>query len=200
MSNIVNIFGSSQGALGPVNVTVDPVVETGDAGSPTIIGGTLGATLRFTISKSPLLADQEGSEPFNQIVTGQLCEFELNMVMTTFERLAAVIQGFTSYASGAEGASQAGSIGEADLDIATPIELIKIVDNADSTDDDDQLIICNAAPTGEVEWTYDAGTQRQANIKFRCYKNPKYTDTTTGKELFYFTRSALAAGNITVVS
>ena len=105
-----------------------------------------------------------------------------------------------SYGTGAsEGITIAGSIGEDDLSIARPMELIRILDGVASSDDDDALILPRIAPTGEVEWSFDAGTQRVAAVNFRAYRSPAYVHATSGAELFAFTRSALELGHVTVV-
>lgn len=196
MSNIVNIFGSTNGALGPCDVIHDPIVQTGDTGDALNLGGTQGVTLRDTIVKSPITADQKGSEPFNQVTTGETVELEATFVQTSFEILAAVLQGFNSYVSGAEGASKGQDIGTDDLSIAKPLELIRLISSAQSPDTDDQLIIPVAAPMGEIEWTYDASGQRVANVKYRCYPSDNYIDSVSGAPLYYFTRSALANGHV----
>ena len=92
MSNKVNFFGSTSGALGPVRATWDPILETGDTGDNVLLGDTQGTTLGYTISKSPLTSDQDGTEPFNQVVTGISMTLTLNLVKTSFEILEAVIQ------------------------------------------------------------------------------------------------------------
>ena len=124
----------------------------------------------------------------------------LNLVKTSFDILAAVIQGFEAYGTGsAEGATIAGSIGEDDLSIAKPMELIRIIDGVASSSDDNSLILPLVAPTGEIEWSFDAGTQRVAAVNFRCYKSQTYTHATSGVGLYGFTRSALELGHVTVV-
>jgi hypothetical protein len=200
MSNITNFFGSSNGSLGPCNIYVDPVVETGDTGDNVFLSGTQGLTLAYTITKGPLTADQEGTESFNEVITGERCEISGALVQTTLESIEAVLQGFISYSSGADGAAQATALGEDDLSIATPIELIRITDGAESSEEDDRLIVPVCAPIIEASWAYNASDQRTMPIRFRCYKSAKYTDNSTGKGLYFFLRSALTAGEVAVGS
>lgn len=201
MSNILNFFGSTNGALGPVRATWDPILETGDTGDNILLGDTQGTSVAYSVMKSPLTSDQDGSEPFNQVVSGISLTITINLVKTSFDILAAIIQGFEVYGSASdEGVTIAGSIGEDDLSIAKPMELIRILDGVPSTDDDNALIVPLAAPTGEVEWSFDATTQRVAAVNIRCYKSDTYVHATTGVGLYGFTRSALELGHVTVSS
>lgn len=199
MSNTSNFWGNTNGALGPAVVVVDPIVQTGDSGSAINLGDTQGVTVRFTQEKSDLTSDQDGTQPFNRVVTGELCEVECNLVKTSHTILEAVMQGYTANASGAEGGQQASAIGEADLDIALPLGLTLFKDGAASSDPDDELLFPLAAPMGEWEVAYDAGTQRVINVKFRCYKDPQYVDS-AGKPLFFFTREAVNNGHVIFVT
>lgn len=200
MSNTDNILVKDTGSLGPANLVLDPVVETGDTGSAISVEGTLGVSLKYTVSKSDLMSDQDGTEAFNRVATGELCEVTFNLVKGTLLILEQAIQGFIAHTSGTEGFSQSSAIGQDDLSIAVPLEIILQEDGVDSTDGDDQIIIPACAPTAEAEFSYSAGDQRQTSITYRCYKSRKYTDATTGKGLFYFSRSALANGHVLVGS
>lgn len=200
MSNSSNFFGDANGDLGPAKIIFDPVIQTGDTGQEISLGDTQGMTFRFTVSKTDLTSDQDGTEAFNRVSTGELCELEINLVKTSLEILQAVTQGFDSYTGGSEGASFAAAIGQDDLSIALPLELIKIEGGVESADNDDKLIIPNAAPMTEAELVYDAGTQRVYNVKFRCYKSTTYVRAVDQKPLYAFLRSALNKGHVSVAS
>ncbi len=200
MSNVANIFDRENGSIGPVNIYIDPVIETGDTGTNTLLAKTQGTTLRDITEKSDIVWDQNGTSPANKVATGHTVELDASIVGATLEQLAVVIQGFTSYTGGAGGATKRSVIGQDDLTISTPIELVLLTGDVEETDNAFKLILPNAAIMSEPEWAFNAADQRVVSIKFFCYKSARYTDTATGGQLYYFTRDALDAGNVTIVT
>lgn len=200
MSNDVHILGSKNGSLGPCNFYFDSPILAGDPGDDIFLGGTQGATLRYEQSKSPITYDQYGTEPANQVITGEKAELETNLVQTTLERIAAVLPGFVAHGAAAdEGASQASAIGLDDLTIAKVIRMVRTFGGVELTGGDEILYFPLGAPMGTAEWTFDASTQRVLGVSFKFYRSPKYQRTTDGAHLWYFTQSALDNGHVTVV-
>ena len=196
MANTANFFGGSNGALGPVVLVVDPEISTGTGGSAINLGDTQSTIIRDTVEKADLVSDQDGSQAFNKVVTGEMVELESNLVKTTHEIIAQVLQGYLSYSSGANGSSRVSAIGEADLDIAQELSATLFQDGAASTDRSEILFFGRAAPMTESEWTFDVASQRVMAVKFRIYKSPNFLDNTTSKETFYFTADAFDNGDV----
>lgn len=200
MSNISNIFGGTNGALGPSRATWDPILQTGDTGLATSLGDTQGISFIDQTEKAGLTSDQKGSQPYNQVTTGELIEVTGNLTNTTSEIIAIVLQGATAHNAGADGISRDSNIGQDDLSIALPLSLTRVIAGVNSTDPDDEVIFPVAAPQTEAEWTFDVSTQRILGFKFRCYSSPNYVDAVTGKEKFWFTRLALNSGAVIFVT
>lgn len=201
MSNTSHFFGSTLLALGPANLYIDAPVETGDPGANTSLGGTQGMTITKQVNKVDLFYDQYGDSPANRVSTGQALQVKAGLVQTSLEILQAILQGFSWYDETggiSSGFAWTDTLYQSDRDI-TKVLKIAIIDPAtgsESTDGDDIIFIPEIAPMVDTEVAYDAGTQRVFNTTLQAYKSTVWIEASTGKGVFYFSKSAVDEGRI----
>lgn len=177
------LLGNENLDLGPCNAYWD----TATGGADIDLGGFDSLVWRFGHEKTDLTYAQYGTGPANRVVTASTCEIELGMAMATPERLAAVLQGadlVTDTAGEPIGFSFAGAIGERDDQIWKQMKIVKVEGSVESTDPMDEATVFRAAPTGSIEFTYDAASQRFARITFTCYRDPDQLDSQNRPQFF----------------
>jgi len=86
------------------------------------------------------------------------------------------------------------------LSIVKILKLVRVVAGENSSDPDDTLYIPAAAPMGTANWAFDASTQRVLGSKFTAFKSTRYVRSSDDASLWYFTRSAIQDGYVSMNS
>lgn len=173
MANTNGLLGGPL-SLGPAKIVFDTVT----GGTNTDLGETDSIILRFGVEKADLKTSQYGTQPKDKVVTGEMCSIEFGLAESSIERLEKVLQGFRVKYSGSSptGYSFGGSLGQRDSDILKQMTLTLIENGQPSTDPLDKITIWKVAPMVNIEYTYDAGTQRFAKISMMAYKDSDHPD------------------------
>ena len=122
-----------------------------------------GVTFRDSNIQVPVLEDQAGATPVDDIITGRTIEVEVPMSRSTLAQLSAVIPGASDGGSFMLVKNQAG--------IARAVTAAKLVLQplVDGVASGDALTIFLAAPSADIELTFDNENQRVYKITFKAY-------------------------------
>jgi len=166
-------------------------VYFGDAGSEESLGKTHGGvTVRISDDSVDLKSDQHGSSPEDVVITGTTVEVELSLAEIDFDNIAlALNQDTFGNASNPDGVAGEGNVGTSLLSNGKSLILKKYVNGQESSDRANWVRFPKAAPTADVELSYDAENQRVMKVKFRCFPDTVSAywggSTQTDKEVFY---------------
>lgn len=179
------------------NLELGPcAVYYGTAGAEVDMGFSFGgvkATIPMTTAD--LKADQLGEAPANQVITGQgPAEVEVPLAELAFANIVAAVPGaalITDAATPTKTRVQfVPPVGTDLVAIGKSLVLKKLVGGVASTDEDDWLTFPLAAPVTELNFTYDASSQRVMTAKFRGF--PTTVGIYTNVLAFIGARSAVA--------
>jgi hypothetical protein len=126
------------------------------------------------MTTADLKADQLGEAPANQVFTGQgPVEVEIPLAELTFANIVAAVPGATLITDGATPTKTrvqfVAPVGTDLVSIGKSLILKRIIGGVVSTDEDNWLTVPLAAPVTELNYTYDASSQRVLNAKFRGF-------------------------------
>lgn len=169
-------------SLGPAKI----VFDTATGGTNTDLGETDSIILRFGVEKADLKTSQYGTQPKDKVVTGEMCSIEFGLAESSIERLEKVLQGFrVKYAlTTPTGYSFGSSLGQRDSEILKQMTVTLIEGGTVSTDPLDKITIWKVAPMVNIEYTYDAQTQRFAKVSMMAYKDDAHPDVSGAGSYF----------------
>lgn len=177
------LLGHPNADVGPANAYWD----VGTGGTNLFLGGFDSLVWRISEETTDLVFSQYGTSPADKAVTGTSVEIELGLAQATPERLAEVMSGFTvSYDTNGNpvGYMFASTVGQRHSDIWKQMRLTRVVGQVESSHPMDTAIVWRAAPTVNLELTYDASSQRFARFTFTCYMDPDHLDD-KGRPTFF---------------
>jgi len=145
-------------------------------GSTTIVGGTVGEShggVHFKTSQdvAPVHEDVAGSQPVDEIFTGEACEVSVPLTRFQLATLVSLMPG--SSGSGTTGNTMVvrSTVGRSAYDNAQKLIIKPIVNGAVSTNSNEWLTVFKASPRiSDADLVYDVSTQRVINIVFKGFK------------------------------
>lgn len=150
--------------LGPCQVLF------GTAESEADLGKTQGGVrVAFSTDVADLLSDQHGSQPEDQVLTGQGAEITCPFADYTIDNLAIALNMTKLGLAGDYGFKGTTLVGTKLSAKGQSLLLKKYVDGIVSTDEDDWIRFPLAAPSGSFEVTFDGSTQRIIETVFRAF-------------------------------
>jgi len=165
-------------------------VYFGVAASEVDLGKTQGGVrVTFAEDAADLMSDQFGTQPEDQVITGQSCEVVVPMADYDLDNLAIALNQ-SELALGAD-SGIAGSVlvGTKRSSLAQSLLLKKYVDGVISSDTQNWMRFPVAAPIGNVEVPFDGSTQRVIETTFKCFP-----DSTASNRLYYIGDETAAIG------
>jgi hypothetical protein len=167
--------------LGPCQVLF------GTAGSEADLGKTQGGVrVTFAEDAADLLSDQYGTQPEDQVITGQSAEIVVPMADYTLDNLATALNQTKKTFGADEGIQGASLVGTKRTSKGNSLLLKKYVDGAVSTSDEDWIRFPEAAPQGSIEIAFDGSTQRIIETTFKAFPD-------TNNILYWFGNETAAA-------
>ncbi|MCD6262281.1 MAG: hypothetical protein J7J52_04595 [Deltaproteobacteria bacterium] len=145
-------------------------VYFGDADSEEDLGKTQGGVrLSFSQSVADLSSDQYGTEPEDQVITGQGATITCPLANYTLDSIALALNQTKKSLGSQEGIKGSSLVGTKLSSKAKSLLLKKYVDGEISSDKKDWIRFPKAAPIGTFELTYDGETQRVIETIFRAF-------------------------------
>jgi len=134
------------------------------------IGETQGGVrVAFGTPTAPLLTDQYGTEPQDEVITGMSAQVTVPLAEYTLNRLAlALNQDVTTY-DAEHGIQGERLVGTKLSSFAQSLTLKKYVDGVVSTDEEDWMRFPSAAPIGNFEISFDGSSQRIIEVIFKAF-------------------------------
>ena len=148
--------------LGPVQILFGTAGAEADQGK-----SQGGVVVNITDDSSPLLSDQEGTAPEDEVITGTNVSVVIPFAEHDFAKTA-FATGQTVFGTNA-GVAGESKVGTSLLAQAESLILKKYVDGVASTDPADWITFPAAAPRSEIELTYNAADQRVMQVTFTCF-------------------------------
>lgn len=149
------------GDLGPCRISFKGV----DLGSTS--GGVI---VRYTEETTPVMTDQTGNTHVDDINLGSTVEVEANLTRTAAATLAGIFPGASGSGTSGDTILFRNAVGSSRRDDAGKLVVKRVTKNGQaSTDEKDWITFFEAAPHSEMEWTYDAETQRVVKVMFKVY-------------------------------
>lgn len=157
---------SEQLELGPCQIWY------GTAGAEVDLGSTQAIKLTISMDTADLMTAQNGTRPYDQVITGMGAEIEAPLADLDIDKMATVLPGATLI-NGATAGQQilkiAASVGTTLRSYAKSLILKRIVGDVASTDRNDWWTFPITAFVTNLELTFDAATQRNINALFRVF-------------------------------
>lgn len=142
------------------------------------LGATRGGVVfRYTEESRPVVEDQGGVTPLDEIMVGSMTEVEMTLTRAALGKLAQII-GSASY-SGALLAVSNNTVGLSMYDNAQALVIKPIVSGVASADTGTWLTCLKAYPRVDMEVQYDNENQRLYKVIFKCFP-----DASTGNRIW----------------
>lgn len=142
----------------------------GTKDSEVSIGKTQGGVrATFSEDEADLLSDQYGTQPEDQVVTGQAVNVVVPMADFTLDNLAIALNQTVKTYDGKDGIAGASLVGTKRSTEAESLLLKKFVNGVISTNTEDWIRFPKAAPKGNIEIVYDGAGQRIFEVTFQGY-------------------------------
>lgn len=184
MANTDWLGGRKNLSLGPVNATM---VAADANGNDVVLGGFENFTIRMSNEKADLVYSQYGTKAANRVIVGQDCTIEARLAQATLERMTQVMQGFRinpETGGTITGYSFGDAIGDDDLSNTNQLNVVRVIEGADSANTLDTVNFWLTVPNTEAELVFDAGSQHFIGAMFQVYKDSSNVDR-EGKSTFF---------------
>lgn len=147
--------------LGPCQVSF------GDEGYEVDLGCTQGGVrVTFTTDVGDLMCDQWGTQPYDQVITGQGARVTVPLAEITLDNLAIALNQEVVGNALIEGERL---VGTKMSTLGQSLLLQKYVDGEVSTDPEDWMRFPVAAPIGSPEIVFSPSDQRVIEVEFACF-------------------------------
>jgi len=148
--------------------------DYGDAGSANDLGRTEGGVrVAFVTDVADLMSDQWGTQPEDQVITGQGCRVTVPLAEFTFPNLAIALNQDVIASDLIEGERLVGTKMSAQ---AQSLLLKEYVDGVVSQNESNWMRFPVAAPVGSPEILFSKTDQRIIEIEFVCFPDPTEDD------------------------
>jgi hypothetical protein len=178
-----SILGNNFLTLGPANMYYKKRFDSDgnetdwESDSDYVFAGkTESATLRLIMTKTDLMASQDGTRPSDKTVTAQQAQLETSLGQSTLERLEFTQQGLRVERNSAGDVTRflyVDVLGERDSDtnVELWVKFVEIERGAESTNPLKTTYMKAAPQTEQTELVFDAATQRFYGLMFEAYKH-----------------------------
>ncbi len=150
----------------------------GTAGSEIDLGFCKSATFHLTESRADVVHSQTGVEPYDQVISGRGVTVEVEFTEPTYALLQSLLPVGTNWTPSGPtpltGVSNEAfevrlGLGMSARDNAQSLVIKPYVDGVPSTNQEDWITVPVASPGPELEWVFDATTQRVTKGTFRGF-------------------------------
>ncbi len=150
----------------------------GAAGVEVELGKTKGVNFRLREDAADITYDQTGTGPWDRVTTGKVCEVECNFANLSYDLLEQILPTEAEW-WGTAGTPTPGisndaldirlGLGTSHRDNAKRLIIKPYVNGVPSADEEDWITVPLAFPTVNIDWAYDATSQRVANCVFHAF-------------------------------
>jgi len=153
------------GDAGPVQaIWGDQVLNCDDEGA---VHGD--ATFKSADSTIPIVEDEQGTEPVDELYTGKSVEFSIPLTRIGISRIAGLIPGASGTETTGDQIVVKNPLGMSMYDRARPLILKRIVGGIPSTNPKHWLTIYKASPKFDVELKFNVADQRVFQCTFKGF-------------------------------
>ena len=137
----------------------------------TDLGTTFGgATFRATQDVAPVMEDDYGNDPVDEIFVGSGCEVECNLTRMAIATLVAITPGASGSGTSGNTMVVRATTGRSSYDNALKLIVKPVVGGTVSTTSTEWITIFKAHPKIEYELPYDVDSQRTFKVTFKGYR------------------------------
>lgn len=142
----------------------------GTAGAEADIGKTQGGVrITFSEDAADLMSDQYGTQPEDQVITGQAADVVVPMAEVTHANFAIALNQTSKQIGADSGVAGESLVGTKRSTKANSLLLKKYVNGSISADTDDWIRFPKASPLGNVEVAFDGANQRILEVTFKAF-------------------------------